>query len=70
MRNLTRRAALANEGKSAASFCLHVAAWVSDMCCNFYFAKNNKLADNSATAKAREKINKDLESLEIFLMHV
>jgi hypothetical protein len=61
---LTWRAALANEGKSAANFCLQVAEWVSDMFCNFYFAKNHKIADNSATAKAREKMNTDLESLE------
>jgi hypothetical protein len=48
-----------------------VAAWVPGMFCNFYLMKNHKIARNS-TAKAKEKINTDLESLEFkkFLMHV
>ncbi len=46
---------LAYEGKSAASFCLQVAALVPDMFCNFYFAKNQKIANSSATTEAREK---------------
>jgi hypothetical protein len=46
-----------NEGNSAASFCLLVAAWVSDMIRNFYLVKNHKIANNSTTTKAREKIN-------------
>jgi len=33
-----------NEGKLAASFCHHVAALVPDMFCNFYLAKNYKIA--------------------------
>jgi len=41
--------------KSAASFCCQVAAWVSVMFCNFYLVKNNKIPNNSKTAKAREK---------------
>jgi hypothetical protein len=41
-----------------------VAVWVPDMFCNFYLAKNNKIAKNSTTAKAGEKISTDLESLE------
>ena len=55
---------LLNEGKSVASFCLQVAAWVSDMFCNFYLAKNHKIAQNSTTTKASEKISTDVESLE------
>ncbi len=54
-----------NEGKSAASFCLQVAAWVSDMLYNFYFVKNHKIADDSRTTKAREKNSTDLESIEL-----
>ena len=53
-----------NEGKSVDSFCCQVAAWVPDKICNFYFVKNHNIAKNSATAKAREKISTDLESLE------
>jgi hypothetical protein len=41
-----------------------VAAWVPDMFSNFYLLKNNKIAENSTTAKAREKTNTDLESLD------
>ncbi len=55
---------LTKEGKSAASFCRQVAAWVPDVFLNFYVVKNHKIAKNSATAKAREKISADLESLE------
>jgi hypothetical protein len=32
-----------------------VAALVPAMFCNFYFVKNKKIGDNSATTKAREK---------------
>jgi hypothetical protein len=32
--------------------------------CNFYIVKNHKIAKNSTTAKAWEKISTDLESLE------
>jgi len=35
-----------------------------DMLCNLYLAKNNKIAYNSATTVAREKISTFLESLE------
>ncbi len=35
-----------------------------DTFCNFNLVKNHKIADNSTTAKAREKTNTDLESLE------
>jgi hypothetical protein len=53
-----------NEGKSAASFCHQVAALVPDMFCNFYLVKIHKIANNSATPEAREKISAYLESLE------
>jgi hypothetical protein len=45
---------LQNEWKSAASFCLQVAAWNLDMFFNFYLVKNHKIADNSTT-QVREK---------------
>jgi hypothetical protein len=41
-----------------------VAAWVSDMLCNFYFAKNNKFVNDSTTTEAREKISENLETIE------
>jgi hypothetical protein len=44
-----------NEGISAASFCLQVAALFPDMFCNFYFVKNHEIAKNSTATKAREK---------------
>jgi hypothetical protein len=51
-------------------FCHQVAALIPDMVCNFYLVKSHKIAKNSTTAKAREKISIDLESLEfcIFCM--
>ncbi len=51
-----------NEGKSAASFCHKVAAVFPDMFCNFCLVKNQKIAKNSTTTKAREKISTYLES--------
>jgi hypothetical protein len=53
-----------NEGKSAASFCHQVVAWVRDMFCKFYIVKNHKIVNNTTTVKARVKISTDLESLE------
>ncbi len=41
--------------QSTANFCLQVAAWVSDMFCNFYEAKNHKIANNLTNTKARKK---------------
>ncbi len=41
-----------------------MAAWVPDMFCDFYLAKNHKIVNNSTTTEAGEKISKDLESLE------
>jgi hypothetical protein len=53
-----------HEGKSAASFCHQVAAWVPDMFCKYHLVKNHKIANNSTTSKSREKISTELESLE------
>jgi hypothetical protein len=58
-----------NERKSAASFSHQVAAWVSDMFCNFHLAKNQKMANNVAATEAREQISTlfvILRILEIF----
>jgi len=38
----------------------------SQMFCNFYAVKNHKIAKNSTTTNAREKISTDLESSEFF----
>ncbi len=54
-----------NEGIAADSFCYQVAALVQDMFWNFYVVKNDKIANNSVTSQAREKIRTHLESLEI-----
>ncbi len=53
-----------NEGQSPASFYRQVAAWFSDMFCNFYLVKICKIAKNSTGTKPREKISTDLEPLE------
>jgi hypothetical protein len=42
-----------------------VAAWVSDMFCNFYLVKNYRIANNLAATGAREKISTYLESLKL-----
>jgi hypothetical protein len=42
-----------------------VAAWVSDMFCNFYLVKSGKSTDNSTITEAAEKICPDLESLKL-----
>jgi hypothetical protein len=39
-----------------------VAAWIPVMFCNFYVAKNHKIANNPTTANAREKLITDFES--------
>jgi hypothetical protein len=52
------------KGTSGASFCHQVAALVPDMFYNFYLVKNHKIANNSATIEAREKITTHLESLK------
>jgi len=51
-----------NEGKSVARFWRQVAAWLPDMFCNFCLVNNHKIAKNSTTPKAREKVSTDLES--------
>jgi hypothetical protein len=53
-----------NEGKSAASFCCQVAAWFSDMFCNFYIVENHKIVNNATATKAGEKISADLGSVD------
>jgi hypothetical protein len=55
-----------NEVESDASFCHQVAALFPDMFCSFYLVKSHKIAKNSTTTKAREKISTDLKSL-VFL---
>jgi hypothetical protein len=53
-----------NEQKSGASLCRQVATLIPDMFRNFYLMKNHKLANNSATTAATEKIS--LRILEFF----
>jgi len=54
-------------GESATSFCHQlVVVLFPDMFCNFCLVKIHKIANNSATTSAREKISTDLESLEFF----
>jgi hypothetical protein len=52
-----------DRGPKLASFCQQMAAWFPDMFHNFYLGKNNKIAKNLMSTKAREKISADLESL-------
>jgi hypothetical protein len=59
-----KNAIFTNEGISAASFCRQVAALVPNMFCYFYVMKNHKIANNSTTTEAREKIRTYLKSLE------
>ncbi len=65
-RNVRNTYLSCKEGKSVASFCHQVAAWVPDMFCNFYFVKNHKIVKNSRTTKARVKISTDLESFKFY----
>jgi hypothetical protein len=55
-----------NQDKSAVRFCHQVSAWIPDMICNFCSVKSHKIANNTATTEAREKISADLESLEFY----
>jgi hypothetical protein len=55
---------LMNEGKSAASFYHQEAAQALDMFCYFYLVINHKIANNSVSTEAREKISTYLESSE------
>ncbi len=45
-----------NLDKTGDSLCWYVAAQFPDRFCNFYFMKNPKIDNNSATTEAREKI--------------
>jgi hypothetical protein len=45
-----------NKEKSAADFCLQVAAFVPDMFCNFYLIKSHKIVSNPTTTEAIEKM--------------
>jgi len=49
-----------NEDKSVARFCRQAAAVVK----RHVFQKNHKMANNSTTTRAREKMNRYLESLD------
>ncbi len=53
-----------NQDKSYARLCRQVAAWVPDMFCNLYLVKSHKIANNSATTEAGEKISTNSEYLE------
>jgi hypothetical protein len=53
-----------NEGKSVASFCHQVAACFPDMFSNYCIVNNHKIAKNSTTTNAIEKISTNLEYLE------
>jgi hypothetical protein len=46
---------LTKEGKSAASFCCQVAAWVPDVFLNFYVVKNHKIAKKTQQSLKLEK---------------
>ncbi len=54
-----------NQGKSAASFCHQAAPWFPYMFCNFNLVKHYKIAKNSTSAKAREKISTELGIIRI-----
>jgi hypothetical protein len=47
-----------NQGKYLAGLCHQVAAWVLDMFCNFYLAKNQKGAINWTTNEGSVKRRK------------
>jgi hypothetical protein len=53
-----------NKDNSNASFWHQVAARIPDMFCKFNLLKNHKMAPNSATTYAREKISIALESVD------
>jgi hypothetical protein len=44
-----------HEGKSAASFCCQVAAWLPDMFCNIYLIKNINISKNQQLLKLEKK---------------
>jgi hypothetical protein len=43
-----------------------MAAWVTDMLCNFCLVKTQKIANNSATIAAREEISTGWGSTEFY----
>ncbi len=45
-----------------------MAAWVPDMFCYFYLAKNLRIANDSTTSDAGEKLGTDMESLEFYII--
>ncbi len=51
-------------GDISCHFLLPGGSIVPDMFCNFYFAKNYKIVNNSATTEAREEISTYLKTLE------
>jgi hypothetical protein len=58
-----------NQDKSVAIFSQQVAAWAPDMLHCLYFMKNHKIANNTTTKEAREKISTEpriCRILEIF----
>jgi hypothetical protein len=55
-----------NEEKSSASYCHWVASREPNVFCNFYLVNNHKIAKNSTTTKATEKISTYLESFEFY----
>ncbi len=57
-------------GKFSCQFLLPGGSIGSDMFCKFYLVKNHKIANNSATTEAREKISTHLESLEFRIFDV
>jgi hypothetical protein len=51
-------------GNQLPVFCHQAAAQVPDRFCNFYLVKNQRIAKNTTTSKARENISTDFQSLE------
>jgi hypothetical protein len=43
-----------------------VVAWAQDKFSDFYLVENHKIANNSTDTKTREKISRDLKSLEFW----
>ncbi len=62
------RAKICTKDKSAASFCRLLSAQFESTFCNFYVAKNHKIAHVSTTTEAKEKISADFEFLEFYFL--
>jgi hypothetical protein len=54
-------------GIQLTSFCHQLAALLPELFCNLYLVKNHKIAKNSTTTTASEKISADLECLEFYI---